>query len=242
MRLRLMLAFLLLGCVVQAQAAIARVAYAQASAASSTPATTAAIDTTGAALLIVALGNTNALSGTEVVDSKGNTWHYTTSYYYAGGPYSAIYYAYDHGGSPLSVGSGHTVTVTGWNPAFSFVAYSGTLGSGNPFDQYNGANNNNDALVVGSITPSVNGSLVFVTWGTLYGSNYASSITGSLSLVDSINGSQGWEGFAELVQTTAAAVNPTISWAGWGSHAAMIASFKPAVAASPRRKNVVVLQ
>lgn len=93
-------------------------------------ATTDAVNTTGANLLVVSASWYNAVTATPTVtDSKSNTWTRLTIRT-SGDQSAAIWYSV-----PTSVGSGHTVTVAGSTTfmAASFSAYSGADAS--PFVQ-----------------------------------------------------------------------------------------------------------
>lgn len=99
-------------------AGIAPVAHAQAITDSGSPATTAAVDTTGATLLVVIVHTIFALSGTSISDSKSNIWQPLTIYgANTGFPDSTLqmYYAYNP-----TVGTGHTFSgaATGGYPTF----------------------------------------------------------------------------------------------------------------------------
>lgn len=195
-------------------------------AAASAKQTTSAIDTTGADLIVLAIGsNASALT---VSDSKGNTWTALTNHNAAGPPSigSRLYYCVNP-----TVGSGHTFTVSHSYGAISATAYSGVGTS--PFDQQNGATSVPlvSALATGSITPTENGELVIASLGV---GKTASSIAidSSYSIdtyVNPVSGVAYGVAIASLIQTTAGATNPSWSWGGGTSEAAAsIASFKVA--------------
>ena len=239
--MRLLLGLLILSLsFLPVSAAPARVAYAMATGVHGAAATTSPIDTTGASLLWIGLGNGNTGS-TSVSDSKGNTWHTTTIYNRNGSTLFTMLYSYDHGGSSLSVGAGHTVTVTGWDPGFAFVAYSGTLTSGDPYDQHNGANAGDNNIYTGSITPSANGALVLVGYNVWNATTTA--IDSSFVLVDAIvnSSSSGNTGFAQLVQITAVPINAHLTLSWYRDAAVMIASFKPAAASHPTGNPIILM-
>lgn len=227
------------------QGAISRIASTTATFKDGAGATTSALDTTNATLLVVGYMANRDLSTTVVSDSKGNTWHSATVYSYSD-HYVTFYYSWDHGGSALSVGSGHTVSVsqTGYHGALTFVAYSGSLTTSDPYDQHNGGGGEGSSTEQpGSITPSANGSLVLLNVGILLTSITVSSVSDSFSLMTSASLSGEFSTtLADLIQTTAAAINPTITYSsGYHKSPLAIVSFKPAVVVS-RRKSLVVIQ
>lgn len=135
----------------------------------------------------------------------------------------------------------HQFTVSGANCFATFVVatFSG-VDTSSPADQENGATGVTIAsLATGSITPSVNGALIFC--GGTAGQNQTGTFTVSGETGFTSIDQQAYQaGTAESVcafykiQTTAAAVNPTINWTGSTtiSAAMVIADFKPAAGAS----------
>lgn len=204
------------------------------------PTTSSAINTTGATLLIVTL-NQYALdpNTATVIDSNGNTWVHGTSYLLAGGDTNVtIWYAWQS----LIVGAGHTVTVTGNFAGVVFAAFSGTQTSSDPIDQQNGSATDftpgtaTPPLAFGSITPSVNGTLVISLYGGATGTNtpYTASGTTAMDSIPHTPGTNEGNGTAYVVQTSAVAVNPAWTWGGTNPVAAagLNVSFK-AVAGAP---------
>jgi hypothetical protein len=194
--------------------------------------TTGAMNTSGATLLVAVVSQyaTSPLTGT-LSDSKANTWQALTAY--ESGSTNGnivIYYAYNKAGGPLSVGSSHTVTLSGGQlAAVEVMAFSGTLTTSDPFDVQNGATSSNSSnpFQPGSITPSQSNELII----TGYGANATSrAINAGFTVTDFVDyGSTTGGGAAYLVQGIAAAVNPswTFQSSGLGA-AAVIASFKAA--------------
>jgi hypothetical protein len=177
-------------------------------------ATTAAADTTGATLLVVMLGDYSSnTSLATVTDSYGNTWHFLTDYFDGVG-HGGLWYAWDHGGSPLSAGSGHTVSVVANYPSFAFAAFNNTKATSNPYDGTTvGAGANAGSVTVPSLTPTQSNELVITGIG-------ATDVTGAavnsgFTILGTIeNSSAGISGasLAFLVQTTATAETP--QWSG----------------------------
>lgn len=201
-------------------------------------ATTTGFDTTGATLLVIAVGGGGTAYTTTVSDSKGNTWQHLVSVYgdgsqggIPGGGDLCFWYSYNHGGSALSVGAGHTVSISGNNyPAIAFAAFSGTkTQADNPFDvEHDGASTDSSATTAqpGSITPTVNGALVVTAiWQHTMNSMTISAPYGTPVLQNNTADSVG---FSFAVQTTAAATNPTWTLSsGTSGMGAVIAAFKP---------------
>lgn len=196
--------------------------------------TTAAVDTTGANLIVLVVTDFAAGPGVTLSDSKGNTWTGLTAQTNSSNNGRVrIYYCF----AP-TVGSGHTFTVSGTG---TFSAVGGAFFSGavtSPFDQQNGAQNSNTGsttLQPGSITPTEDNELVIVA--TNFNENGSVSIDGGFTEATEL-APAGATNFgtmlAYLPQTTATAVNPTLTYTyvtGFYS-AAAIASFKDTPAAA----------
>lgn len=186
-------------------------------------ATTSAIDTTGANLIVVAVSWFNN-AATTVSDNQGNTWTALTVRSVASNVTSRLYYC----ASPTTNAS-HTFSVSGTSifPTIAVVAVSGAAAS--PFDLENGATSSVDATSVqpGSITPSEDGCLV-VTGVSTNGTSHSID-SGYTTQAQNYQASvRMGGGLAFLIQSTAAATNPTWSWTTASDRAATIASFKPA--------------
>jgi hypothetical protein len=185
--------------------------------------TSAGIDTTGASLLIIH-GATFA-SATGVSDSKGNTWTALTEHSRSQ-RFSRIWYV-----TNPTVGAGHTFTIsgTGIYPHLAAAAFSGA-DTASPFDQENGANAAAaTSIQTGSVTPTTNDQLIIA--GVVGFDTNAPTINLSFTTTDTeaTDGStKMMGGLAYLIQTSAAAVNPTWSWVGSDPSAASIATFKAA--------------
>jgi hypothetical protein len=219
----------------EARAAVAIVAHTSAFNLGSAYLTTSAINTIGATLLVVAhLQNGGYPIDSPVTDSKGNTWHSLTLQH--GSETVTIWYAWDHGGTALSVGSGHTATVTPHGGSFYtaavFAAYSGTLASGDPFDVENGESTGGEWIVQpGAVTPSQNGSLVITACESDYQVPYIYNGSDGFTDVDGVNSGYNGStsiGVGNLIQSTAAPVNPQWALGGHYGNEAVIAVFKPA--------------
>lgn len=203
---------------------IALVAHAGGSGTSSS-ATTPAIDTTGANLLIAAC----SLYGTDdttptLTDSKANTWSALSGWNDTGDTHTQvrIYYC----PSP-TVGSGHTFTNTAAFPAVCVAAFSGAAAS--PFDAWAANGGSGSAIAAGPITPAVSGELCVaaVAW---YSGNTL-TINGGYTIADQVNYGSGNNigvALAYLVESSIVVTDP--AWTAsntFASAAAEGASFKP---------------
>jgi hypothetical protein len=195
--------------------------------------TTPALDTSGANLLVVVVG-LNADVAATMADSKSNSWSIAVQ---QTGGFAAsreiIFYS-----TPTVVGTGHTFTITVVSsaPAIEILAFSGAAAS-SPLDQINSASGNFVSTIQpGSVTPTADAQVV-VAGATMgdFSPNSTLSINGGFTISDQISAAGGAHtggGAAYLIQTTAAAANPT-----WTStHADLvsncIATFKVAAAAA----------
>lgn len=230
---RLPLVLCLLAYSLPSWAVIATVANATASAAAGSTATTGAINTTGATLLVIVVDNYSQDSTTATItDSKSNTWTALTNR--AGGTSNiAIMYAQNP-----TVGTGHTFSCTGSYCTIFVSAWSGTLTSG-VFDVQNGASCPScSTLATGSVTPSQADSLIIA--GFSDNDTTALSIdSGFTKINEQRNNSFETGADAYLIQTTASAVNPTWTASGAVARAAAIAVFKPAGAAAAARRRII---
>lgn len=136
-----------------------------------------------------------------------------------------------------TVGSGHTFTLACTAPAIAVIAFSGAATS-SVLDQNTGTGNTSSTSVAtGSITPGVNGEVVVV------GGNAADLNTGTITAnsgVTQVAAPLGYVGGTHIsnwmyyiIQTTAAAINVTVSDTNTNnSRSGTIASFKPGATAT----------
>lgn len=210
--------------------AIALVSNVAAQSSTTNTITTGAIDTSGATLLVALVNHyTGGGGGAILSDSKGNTWVGLTAQSVPTVSTSVrLYYA-----ANPTVGTGHTFTATG-TFSFPFVAaqaFSGAL-TVSPFDQQNGNTSSGATnLTTGSVTPSENDELLIAGLGFQDAIGTATptidlSFTRTNSLDRIVEGLGG--AIAYLVQTTAAAANPTWSWVTSRPACTVIATFKAA--------------
>lgn len=214
------------------------------------PTTSSTVDTTGATLCVSSFSDGVTTATYTPTDSKGNTWHPLTIASAGSQGRTQLWYAWDHGGSPLSVGAGHTftgATTAGGNPWVVFTCYGGTQTSSDPFDQQNTgttAASVATSLQPGSVTPtSPNQLLVTAVSAYLEPIGFTISpgtftITAQSGLAGGVNYAGGQ---AYLVETTATAQNPTwtLSSGAAQSMTAAIATFKAGATASSPVKHKV---
>ena len=179
--------------------------------------TTGTMDTTGANFLVVVIADQDSLDTNGVSDSKSNTWVQLTVYPSPHGV--CIFYSVNP-----TVGTLHTFTISGATFAsIAAAAFSGVHATA-PLDQQAGASGTQS----GSVTPSENNELVIA--GAYSDGANPTSADGGFTTPNAANvsGNHAGYGLAYLIQTTAAAANP--SW-GAGTDSAAIATFKQAAAA-----------
>lgn len=182
----------------------------------------AAINTTGANLLVAVAASVSSTEG--ILDSKSNFW--TQLAVEVLGSFSmtaSLFYVVN----PI-VGVSHTFTPAGSTPALCVQAWK-TAATPFPHDQLSGASTVSSPAQAGSITPIQNGSLVIAA---LCGSvSSVLSINSGLTITDQfqINGGVNFScAMAYLVQSVAAAINPSWTYASsLGTEGALIASFLP---------------
>lgn len=187
-----------------------------------TSVTTAAIDTTGANLLVALV--CSASNNATLTDSKSNTWTGLTGQSTGNGAIR-IYYCY--GGT---VGSGHTFTATTGAP--SIVVYAFANAAASPFDQQNGTQTSvaGTTIAPGSITPTQNEEILVA--GAAAGVVPETvNLSGFYQDEIALLGGQHYSlsTFFKM-QQTAAAFNPTFTFnASSGTSAAASASFKTTI-------------
>lgn len=185
--------------------------------------TTDAIDTTGASLIVVSIARDTNSNQLNFSDSKSNTWN-LFAYAVQGSTSSLLYWT-----RATSVGSGHTFSNTG---AFNFSTLAVAAFSGNaPFiitDQKSSAGASSTTILPGSITPTQDNELV-VTSLAFSGAGTPVSINGGFTETNEIDFNSGiyyGNALAYLIQTSAAAANPTWTRTNSSPLASTIASFK----------------
>lgn len=184
-------------------------------------ATSASIDTTGATLLVVVNADFNFGALSTPTDSKSNTWTNRTTYG-TGGAKVRISYVENP-----TVGSGHTFSCGGGSNGIAVIALSGTKTS-SAYDVENGA----DGAQSGSVTPSEDNEILITGHCNASPATYSVDLSFTIQEQRAYNAGDNTMGFglAYLIQTSAAAKNPT--WSGGTPGATNIATFKAAAAAA----------
>lgn len=178
---------------------------------------TTAVDTTGATLLIAFINNFSG--GAPVVgDNKGNTWVQIGTTLANGSTISSFWYVT----GPLVVGSGHTVI--GGGAGFYSICFQAWYANGraSPLDLTSQA----AAFQAGSVTPSQDNELLVAACAPL-DTQSASAISGGFTISDNVAYAPGVNeatALAYLIQTSAAAANPTWTASG-GAPGTFIATF-----------------
>lgn len=187
--------------------------------------TTSAIDTTGANLIVLSVIWYHPGGTPTVSDSKGNTYTALTSITAVSGSSRLnLYYCY----AP-TVGTGHTFTIAGSGiyAGVGAAAFSGAASS--PLDAQTGATAAATTVQPGSITPSVADALLISAAG--FDSSGTISVNGGFTEVSELAFSGGVNfgvQLAYLIQTSAAAANPTSTTTVSANLTAKLAAFQAA--------------
>lgn len=188
--------------------------------------TTSGVNTAGVDLIVLAVASYQAVADPTISDSKGNTWTPRTSYA-SDVSKLKIYYAVNP-----TVGSGHTFTASqsGSYPSIIVLGFSGSHAT--PFDQENGNTSASaSSLATGSVTPTEDNELIIMAACHSADISSCDEGTGGPLLVAYVNGEHFAGGADAEIQTTAAAINPTWTFAAAASCAVAQATFKAAAAA-----------
>jgi hypothetical protein len=194
------------------------------------PASTKAMNTTGATLLVAAVGDYGPgqlnFQGDQITSSYGNTWHCLPQVSYSSTT-ASLCYAYDHNGSALVTGPAETVTISGnCCSGVVFAAFSGTQ-QGNPLDQSNGAGSGASPVQTGTVKPSQGNELLITSYvEAMAGSAVPSSPFTVVDTAPYVPGKSMGVTLAYSIQSAAASVNPAWTLAGAGNQAATVATFK----------------
>lgn len=198
-----------------------------ANATAGTPGTGPTVDSSGGTGIYII--ENHAFNGVD--DTKAPTDSYSNTYVQVAAPVTSgsfcrlsIWYCE----SP-TVGAAHNWTVSTQYGALSISVHSGTASSSS-LDQHSGAATATTPAAPGSITPTTANQLVIAGFGEdTIGLSDTISVNGGFSTPNTIQGT----GFAiepvslsYLLQTSAAAANPSWTYANSNAAAAVIASFK----------------
>ena len=186
--------------------------------------TLAAIDTSGANLLIGFASTWGASSPTGIQDPRGNSWVALADQGSGGTLHGRFYYSI-----PTSVGSGHVFTYyqSYTTCAFYVAAFGGA--SASPLDAQNTAGSTGQTPQPGSVSPAQDDELIVAAIAT--GETTGYSINQGFGITDfSLDSSaQVAEAMAYLIQSAKAAVIPAWTLSASRSAACAIATFKKGV-------------
>jgi len=174
---------------------------------SSGGATSSALNTTGATLLVM----TNmAYSTTQSVsDSLSNSWQALTQQCAGSVSCLTLYYVYNP-----TVGSGHTFTCTGSYAYCTVSAWSGTSTAPTVLDAQNGATSSStQSLSTGSITPSATNELIISGWGAQVHPVTGLAVSSGLTILDGQNTTTyvGPSYDAYLIDSSSSTIDPAWS-------------------------------
>jgi hypothetical protein len=186
-------------------------------------ATTTAFSTLTAKIIVIVTNHRLTISPT-ISDSKSNTWTLVRSQ--TNSSAVDIYYCVNP-----TTDANHTFTVDGGSGSshdFNNIFVGAWTGSSTiTLDQQNGNQTAGTSGTANSITPTVNNELVIAALTCFIGTSI--TINSSYNVVDvtrSFGSGNYGSGMAYIIQTTAAATNPTWSWTTSANYAAAICSFK----------------
>lgn len=196
-------------------------------------ATTSAINTIGATLLILAISAYTGGPADNPDDSAGNTWTPLTTYAQAAGSFRVTIY-YD--ASPTTSAT-HTFSNSGTGnyTSIAVIAFSGT--GATPFNTENGADSVDAALGLqtGAITVA-DGDLVISAAGIYFGApSVTLSVDGGLTITDQVHNAGVSEGIALAwgVKSGSGGINPTWTPSSSKGLAVTIADFDADAGGAP---------
>lgn len=186
-------------------------------------AVTSPLDTTGANFLVAVVACADTYNTTPT-DSKGNTWVQAPSSYSHNQPRVRVFYSL-----PTSVGTGHTFTAPGSVVGTIMVAAFSGAKTVSPLDQQNGAQSYAISISTGQITPTEDDCLIIAGYAVNGSGAAPMSIDSGMTEVQEQNFVSGVSYGGTLsykIQTTATAINPTLTRSDINGQAATIISFK----------------
>lgn len=196
-------------------------------------ATSAGINTAGATLLVVTVAC--SAGGTPTVsDSSGGANTFTALTAWSSTVPLRTFYCFN----PSFTNASHTFTIGGLNADDGAVVacFSGTLGSGDPFDTQNGTAaslNTGSATQTGSITPAGVGELLIIGFSATDSPASpisVSSINNSFSVIEALAGVKSTNCSCEiwyLIDGASSAINPAVTPSASSTWGISISAFKP---------------
>ncbi len=223
-----LLIFVLLFCASLCRAQIAIQTYTVGAGTGTTVTATPAINTTGAgtgALLVVGVTTYTTTPVGTLTDNVGNTWILAKQKDAVGAiaPRILIYYSYNATTSATHTCSYTTVTVTGFQSVY-LASYSGAIYLTDPLDQTASNTGTSTSGTPGSVTPTQSNELIVTALCGNDGRNVFATINSGYTVTNSLKYSPAnnfFGGMAYLIQTAAAAINPTWTFATETTLAAM---------------------
>lgn len=175
---------------------------------------TAALNSTGANLLIATVATyTVAATGT-LTDNASNTWHLASrnNGTTGNGQRMEVFYAW----GTISTSATHTCSyTTGGFPSVNFYAFSGALSATDPLDVITTATGTITSMAAGSVTPSQTNEMCFVganlNQGTTPDASVNSGYTGTISVPYNA-GVNFCQVTSYIIQTSIITENPTITF------------------------------
>lgn len=182
---------------------------------------TPSLDTTGADLIILAVGYYGSSGAPTPSDSKGNTWTGLTLRTESGLSAVRLYYC-----AAPTVGTGHTFNLSGGSyRSLTVLAFSGAHAT--PYEAESGASNGTAGTATpGSITPSESGCLFVSANASFYASGFG--VSSPFSIAQTTGSGVCTVSIAYEIQTTATARNPSWSYTGAYGWSCVAAVFKSA--------------
>lgn len=183
-------------------------------------------DTTGADLIVMAVGQYAGATLVTPFDSRENIAIQGPSVH-SGESMVTLWYM-----PAPTVGPDHAFTAPATTDGYQSIAVAAFSGPASAlFDQESTGATSAELIQTGSITPTVSNELIVSGWSAGDGNSGTLLIDGNFSITDNVNFTVGVTegvGLAYLIQDVAAEVDPTWSWTGTAAASTVIASFKGA--------------
>jgi hypothetical protein len=190
-------------------------------AASNTSATTTAINTTGASLIVIGIGSQITAGSPSVSDSAGNTWTFGVRYTLSGWQSQWVYYC----ANPI-ISTGHTFSFSyGTATDMIVAAFSGTA-TASVLESSNGYSSTALTQVTqpGAITTTQGNEMLitFIYWNNVG----APSISSDFTLISSFSINAAYGAAYKITSSATGSYNPTWSTSAVNSVATSISAFK----------------
>jgi hypothetical protein len=186
-------------------------------------ATTAAIDTTGANLIVIITADFRDTAPGVLTDSKSNVWTRALDEPSGANTFGSLYYC-----NPCtSVGAGHTFTFAGTSsaPSLAVAAFSGAKSSG-ALDQSSQTTTTGTSLNTAALVPTENKELVVLGLTDAWASTATITLATTTDVLPLVGGVSLAVAEAYQIQGAAHSTQPTWSWSGSARAEALGATFK----------------